>query len=400
MSDGHVEDSLKDVGETLRQQPSVRDAVMRRVTEASLSPGSAAARPSGSRRGFIGRLAAVAACAVGATILWGVFAGGNGGGLGAQQAFAAAIANVERARTFSARQIHRYVEDGREQVREFDIKFREPDRERLEYVKGMPPQVTITDYKARLRLELFPDKMEAQMQDISTLYAVDDMTGRVKPSELSTRHRDDVLKISAQAVQDLGMQKLDGRDVRVLRSADGQEPVKTVWVDPASGNPVQIELSRSSPKWTFTYASIRIDEPLDPSMFELDVPPGYAMIGGDAKPQKHIDEMNGKMLSKARDLAMACVQYWGKKGDYPAEFGDLRGVVMKEAKLNAMLADPDQPEGPPVLLYRKPQKGKEPGTQIVVYEAPEFRRPGQVVAGFDDAHAQILKVEEFEALMK
>ena len=24
---------------------------------------------------------------------------------------------------------------------------------------------------------------------------------------------------------------------------------------------------------------------------------------------------------------MACITYWGKKGDYPAEIGDLRGVV-------------------------------------------------------------------------
>jgi outer membrane lipoprotein-sorting protein len=402
MSDGHVEQSLRDVGETLRQQPSVRDAVMRRVTEASLSAGgTAATRPSSSRRGFIGRLAAIAACAVIGTVLWGVW-GGNGGGLGAQQAFAAAIANVEKARTFSARKIHRWVEDGREQMSVWEVKFREPDRERLEHVTGLHPEreVMITDYKARLRLQLYPDKKMAQMQDISTLYAVDHNTGRVKLSQLSTRERDDVLKISAQAVKDLGVQKLDGRDARVLRSADENEPVKTVWVEPRTGKPVQIELSWPSRKASFTYASIRIDEVLDETLFELDVPPGYEMLDGDAKPKKYIDEINGKMLSKARDLVMACYKYAEKKGDFPAEIADLKGVVMNEAALKAILADPDKPEGPPVLLYRKPRKGTDSGLEIVVYEAPEFRRPGMVVAGMWDGHAQILTAEEFERQMK
>ncbi len=166
-----------------------------------------------------------------------------------------------------------------------------------------------------------------------------------------------MLKISAQAVKDLGIQKLDGRDARVLRSADEKEPVKTVWVEPKTGKPVQIELSWPSRKASFTYASIRIDEVLDETLFELDVPPGYAMIDGDAKPKKYIDEINGKMLSKARNLVMACYKYADKKGDFPADIRDLKGVVMQEAALTALLADPGRARGPARAAVPAAQEG-------------------------------------------
>ena len=215
------------------------------------------------------------------------------------------------------------------------------------------------------------------MQDISTLYAVDDNTGRVNLSQLSTRgarRRAEDLRTGGEGP---GHAEARRQDVRVLRSADEREPVKTVWVEPKTGKPVQIELSWPSRKASFTYASIRIDEALDETLFELDVPPGYAMIGGDAKPKKYIDELNGKMLTKARNLVMACYKYAEKKGEFPAEIRDLKGVVMQEAALTALLATPDEPEGPPVLLYRRPRKGTDSGKEIVVYEAPEHRRPGR-----------------------
>jgi outer membrane lipoprotein-sorting protein len=396
MSDPLIEDGLNEIGQTLQQQRSVRDAVMRRVTEASLNP-PAAARGSPSRRRMIVRVAAIAACAVIATLLWST----RGGGIGAQEAFAAAIEKVDKARTFSARTIHRWMEDGQPKVSETLVMFREPNQHRMENIKGLPAQVVITDYEVRKQLVLLPENKTGQLQDISTQYSVDDKTGRVKLSELWTGERDEVLKFSAQAVKDVGREKLDGKDVRVLRSADGGEPVKTVWVNPDSGAPMQIGLSWPSRKSTYTFASIRIDEDLDDSLFSLEPPKGYAMEAPPVDPRtREAREHDGKMLVKARDVVMACYKYADKKGDFPEQLADLKGVVMEEAALTALLAAPDEPEGPPVLVYRKPRKGKDAGEEIVVYEAPEHRRAGHVVAAMWDGHAQLCTEEYFNKLMK
>ena len=74
--------------------------------------------------------------------------------------------------------------------------------EGIEYVKGMPtPEVMITDYAARKSLLLFPADKTAMVQDISTLYAVDESSGKLDLAQLETGVRDHVLKITAQAVK-------------------------------------------------------------------------------------------------------------------------------------------------------------------------------------------------------
>ena len=65
-----------------------------------------------------------------------------------------------------------------------------------------------------------------------------------------------------------------------------------------------------------------------------------------------------------------------------------------------MLAAPDQPDGPPVIEYRKPRAGKDAGTEIVFYETEKFRRPGKVVVGMWDGHSEVLSQEKFDELMK
>jgi len=171
-------------------------------------------------------------------------------------------------------------------------------------------------------------------------------------------------------------------------------------VNPADGKPVRVEIFWPSSKQTFTYADIQLDVPLDPSLFSLEAPEGYAMHGGHGDPVKPWDEMNGKMLTKARDLAMQCIVYSSKHNDrWPETFDDLRAAGMDAQKLQNMLAAPDSKDGKPVLIYRKP-KGDEKEAVIVIYEAPEFRRKPGVICGFSDAHAELVPHEQFEKLMK
>jgi outer membrane lipoprotein-sorting protein len=389
-----VTDALDDVGGALRRQPSVRNEVIRRVTQHVATNGNVTTSPArwGGRR-LLGKLAAVAACAVLALLLWNPW----GRGIGAGEAFAAAIANVERSHTFACRQIVTQVdENGEKSVREMTFMFKEPNLERLEYGEGMgAPEVMVTDYAKKVRLVILPQDKTAELQDLSTMYATDDKTGELKPVELGTHARDDVLRISAQAVKDLGKTKLNGREVWALQSNDGAQPVKTVFVNPADGKPVQVEILWPTTGASFVYTDIQIDAELDDALFSVEAPAGYATEAL----KKPVDEMNGKMLVKIRDLGMECAMYANSHdGKWPTTLDDLRATGTDAKKLQTLLAAPDSKDNKPVILYRQPKAGQTEA--IVLYEAPEFRRGGKVIAGFMDGHAQMMSKKEFDDAMK
>jgi len=388
-NDQQVTRALDDVGEALRRQPSVRNEVMRRITQqAATGP----ARQGGRR--LIGKVVAIAACIVVGLLIWNPW----GRGIGASEAFAAAIANVERSHTFACRQFVTQVEkDGQKSVREMSFMFKEPNLERLEYGEGMPmPEVMITDYDKKVRLQVFPEDKKATLQDISTMYATDEKTGALKAIELGTHARDDVLRISAQAVKDLGKTKLNGREVWALQSNDGVQPVKTVYVNPVDGKPVQVEMAWSSGA-SFVYTDIQIDTDLDEQLFSLQPPNGFAM--DQTGPKKPVDEMNGKMLVKARDLVMQCMIYRNAHDDrWPTTLDDLRAAGVDASKLKTLLAAPDSKDGKSVFAYRQPKAGETDA--IVLYEVPDIRRAGKVVAGFMDGHAELMNQKEFDAAIK
>ena len=389
-NDQHVTRTLDAIGEDLRRQPSVKADVMRRVTEHAVS-GVAPVANFGRRR-LLARFAALAACAVVALLIWNPW----GRGIGATEAFAQAIANVQRASTFSCRQIVTdFDADGKEQTREMSFIFREPDLERLEYGRGMgmPGEYMVTDYASRRRLVVHPAEKSATLQDISSMYSIESKTGELKLSELGTHARDDVLRISAQAVKDLGMSTLGDQPVWVLQSKGDAEPVKTVYVNPDSGKPVQVEITWPSSKQSFTYADIEIDADLDESLFSLEPPAGYAV-----HKEEPIDEHYGKMFAKVMTVMRKCYEYRNKHdNDWPAELSDLTKIGMDEKALKTLLAPPDEPNAAPAIVYRRPREGQTEG--IVVYEAAHSRRGGKVIAGYTDGHAQLLTIEEFRKEM-
>lgn len=400
MSQTDIEDQLTDIGDALRREPSVRREVMRRVVEQAMT----STQPP-RRRGVFRRGLAVAACVALAAVLWAAFAGSHGNGRpGPGEAFAAAIDSVRQARTFAARAVHEGEEDGKPYVRETAVMFKEPDLERMERRQGWPMdgETMITDYTARRRLILFPDDQVANVQDISTMYSVQEGTGELEPTKLSTRHRDDVMRLSAMAVKDLGRQALDGREVRVLRSDDGKQPVKTVWVDLRSGKPVQIELAW--PGGTYTYADIRIDEALDDALFSFDLPKGYKLeseFKGTPPTRPSDPAMNGKVFAKVMHVIRTCYEYQSKHDKFPDELDDLaKSGTVTAAALRTALAAPGDADGPPVLVYRKPRAGKDGDSEVVLYEAPEHRRDGKVIVGFWDGHAELVDAARFEELMK
>ena len=390
-----VAGALDDLGAALRRQPSVRDDVMRLVTQHAAANGAPSATPRWGGRRLIAKFIGVAACGLVGLLIWSPW----GGGIGAQQAFAAAIAHVEAAGTFACRQIVITVDkDGQEQVREMAFMFKEPNLERIEYGEGspMPGEYLVTDYTKRQRLTVRPDDKEASLQDLRDSYTIDDKTGTLKPTELGTHPRDDVLRISAQAVKDLGMSKLGDRPVWVLQSKGKDEPVKTVYVDPETGKPVQVEIAWPSRGTTFTYADIQIETELDERLFSLAPPDGFAF-----REYNPTNEHYGKVTPKLMHVMRECYAYANKHdGKWPNRLEDLTENGMDANALRTMLAPADRPNGAPIVIYRRPADGDRRSETVVVYEAPESRRGGLVAVGFLDGHAEVMTEKQFEEALK
>jgi outer membrane lipoprotein-sorting protein len=394
-----VSRALSQTGEALRAEPSVRSEVMRRVTQAALAP-QQLQRPSMMRRYRWRALSALAACLIVGLVLMQLQGVDR-----ASEAFAQAISAVAKAHTFSCRQISQNVQDdGKIDSFETVYMFKEPDHARLEWRSGLQRdgQITIVDFAKRRRLTLNGNKTDASLEDISKTYEVDQQTGELLPLSLDTDVREQVMRLTAESVKDLGKADLNGKSMRVFRSIGKKSgSVRTVYVDPDTNQPVQIVLEypqTKGSKWTF--ADIQIDQPLDDSLFSLDVPAGYKLFKDG--PYVPAQEHYSKIMIKMRSLGMALMMYANDHdGIYPADLSTLVGPDMSEKKLKTLLAAPDQSDGPAVIVYRQPNKNtKDYGNEVVFYEKPESRLDKKVCAAFLDGHAQVMEEAEFDEVMK
>lgn len=322
-------------------------------------------------------------------------------------AFAAAMDSIKRARTFSCTEIFQATyQDGEEQG-SFLMKqrwmFKEPDRERHERLTSPWPryigEVTIVDYGARQQLELRPVEKTAMLHDMSSDYDIDDKTGELKLTQLDTSLRDRLLKLSAGAVEDFGSVELDGQSVRMLQSRRDSR-ITTVWVDPETDFPVQIEI-----KWTdqsrspVLYTSIQIDTELDNDLFSLEPPEGYTL----SVEEWGWSDDKAKIGAKVKYLGLWCVIYANDNdGQFPSELADIAtaGIITNEV-LNRVLAAPDDPDGPPVIRYRPPRAGANPSSEVILYEIYGQWPEDGVVACFADGHCElIVNQNRFEQLIR
>lgn len=329
---------------------------------------------------------------------------------GASAVFASAMDSVRQARTFSCTRISesRY-RDGQERGT-FLLKqrriFKEPDWERHEQLTSAPTRpedvgkVTIWHYGKLHRLEFRPFDKTANFYDMSSDYAIDKKTGELKLTQLSTCTRDYLLKLSAEAIENLGKVDLDGQSVRLLRSRKGKQ-ITTLWADPKTSNPVQIELT-----WTdqsrspLMFASIQIDTELDDDLFSLESPEGYTL----SVHKSRWPDDKSKMMTKLKYLGVWCAMYArDKDGHFPDELVDLvtYGITTDEV-LNTVLSAPDDPDGPAVIRYRKPNvDAKGRFTEVTLYEMYDRWPEDGVVACFADGHCELIASEKrFEELVE
>ena len=327
---------------------------------------------------------------------------------GANAVFAAAMDSVRQARTFTCTEVTERPYGHRQASEKFLFKqrwiFKEPDWERYERPKSpwgeVVNEVTITHYGKRQRLWLRPVERKATLHDMRSDYTVDDKTGEVRLTRLRTGLRDRLLKTSAGAVDDLGDAVLDGKSVRVLQSRKDKR-VTTVWIDPETNHPVRIEH-----KWAdqsrspLTYAAIQIDTELDDDLFSLEPPEGYTVkLTGPL----YADERQ-KMVAKIMHVGKLCVLHWSNDDKaFPDELGDLvTAGITSDAALKKVLAAADDPDGPPVIRYRRPDtKAPDWGTEVVVYEVrQEGKGDGRVMVVMLDSHGVLVPVQTLAQYLK
>jgi hypothetical protein len=174
-----------------------------------------------------------------------------------------------------------------------------------------------------------------------------------------------------------------------------------MWVNPRTRYPVQIEH-----KWTdqsrlpVTYSSIQIDAELADDLFSLEPPEGYTLrSSGPNWPAGR-----KKIMTKAMRLGLWCVVYAGRNDDrFPEKLTDLvTSGIVREGVLKKVLADPDDPGGPPVIRYRKPDDvGKDRANEVILYETGDPRPEGGLIACFADGHCELISDQNrFEELIK
>jgi len=327
---------------------------------------------------------------------------------GASVVFAAAMDSVRNAGTFSCTQIFEASYGDGEVNGEYLLKqklmFKEPDWERHEQLTSPWPryigEITITNYDTRQRLILRPAEKTATLQDVSSEYYIDDDTDELKLTQLNTRLRDYLLELSAGAVEDLGSVKLDGQSVRLLRSRNDKR-IATIWIDPDTNYPVQIELTWTDQNHSpMMFTSIQIDAGLDDDLFSLEPPEGYTL----RIHKEDIPDYKNKMMTKAKYLGLWCIVYANDNEDqFPGELADLVSFgVVTEDELNKVLASPDNPDGPPVFKYRKPNTvGKDWSTEVILYEMYDEWPENGVIACFGDGHSELIADQNrFEELIK
>jgi outer membrane lipoprotein-sorting protein len=199
-------------------------------------------------------------------------------------AFAEVCAIIQKAKTMVCTAKTNLPWPGTTENMEMKIMSIGPGRIRQEIGQH---QVMITDYPAGKTLTLTPQNKIAVILNIKgtpKFMQQDWFTGLKKLSQNSN-------------AEDLGLQTMDGKEVKGFRVKDENFPV-TFWVDPKSGDPIKVEIQQKIPDYLnkegkgeitmkMVMSDFQFDVPLDESLFSLTPPEGYKM-----QPEMNMDFSN------------------------------------------------------------------------------------------------------------
>lgn len=309
----------------------------------------------------------------------------------ATSVYAKAIQSVKEAGTFSC--IARYGTLEQEKM------FKEPDLMRCTYLSGVDEafigEVTIINYSQRQELVLNPISKTAFLWDKSSEYEINNNTGELELTQLDISLRDRMLSLRAKAVKDLGEENLNGDLIRKLQSTTDKQ-ITTVWVDPESNLPVQIEINRQGKK--IKYSSIKIDKDISDELFSLNPPDGYRL----EKPTSGWPDEKVKIAAKIMYLIAKCAEFKaGNDGQYPNMLAKLQSVGLNADVLNVILSAPDSISDAAIIKYQKPRQGVDWSTEVIMHEIYSEWPEDGIVVGFADCHCELIANEQrFEELVR
>ena len=149
-------------------------------------------------------------------------------------------------------------------------------------------QVMIMDYPAGKTLTLSPENKIAVILNI-----------KGTPQFMQQDWFAGLKKLSQNAsAEDLGLQTLDGKEVKGFRIKEVENGPVTFWVDPKSGDPIKVEIQQKIPDFSnpegkgeitmkMVMSNFQFDVPLDESLFSLTPPEGYKL-----QPEMNMDFSN------------------------------------------------------------------------------------------------------------
>ncbi len=309
---------------------------------------------------------------------------------GASSAFAAAMNNLKQARTFSCITII-----GNDSKYFSKVMFKEPNLERFELIPSDKPesveQITITDYSKNQELVIRPAEKTAVLYQKNYNYQVDEKTGELILTRLDTNTRDAILVWAKSAVNDLGYVKLSDKSVRMLQSEkDGR--VTTVWINPATSVPVQLERKWTESGSSRLYTSIQIDTELNDSLFSLEPPEGYSYTVTNPG----WSDYQRKIAAKIRYLFYQCLMYAGRHNDrFPDKLEDIviAGIIREDVFKKVLASKEISPEQP-IFRYRQPKVHSENSArEVFLYEAYDQWPEKGIVVGFRGSNVEIVNSE-------
>lgn len=108
-------------------------------------------------------------------------------------------------------------------------------------------------------------------------------------------------------------------------------------------------------------------------------------------------------MTKVMHLGLWCWIYAGDNDyQFPNDLADIvRANVIADKVLKRVLASPDDPNGPPVIQYRKPDKDADRSTEVILFEIFDQWPKDGVVVCFADSHSELIADQNrFEELIK
>jgi len=203
----------------------------------------------------ITKLAAAAALII--AVLIGLNIIGNGGGV----VWAEVVEQISKHTKYKCRQ--RVVREKGIQVPTMQVYHLNLQQRRQEVEDG---SIHIIDMRGKdpITVELYPDQMKA------TVTKLVGFGPRKDPHIIEM-----VKRFEQESTERLGTKKQNGKILHGFRHQPNKYNDFTVWVDPGTKLPVEIELKHTQARQTIFLDEFEFDFKLGPSAFSTDVPDGY-----------------------------------------------------------------------------------------------------------------------------